>query len=94
MKVLHNSCNTVTCTLPDMSTLSPQASGVHIRQSTCACVTSITYMHSPLGTACPRASCVYISIAKHSCLCYNLYIYTYIYIYIYIIYIIYIHVYI
>ena len=48
MKVLHNSCNTVTCALPDMSTLSPRAcgpwaSGVHIRQitSTHACVTTI-----------------------------------------------------
>ena len=41
MKVLHNSCNTVTCGLPDMSTLSPQSSGVHIRQTTCACVTTI-----------------------------------------------------
>ena len=28
MKVLHNSCNTVTHGLPDMSTLTPQASGV------------------------------------------------------------------
>ena len=46
MKVLHNSCNTITRALPDMSTLSPQAwgapaSGVHIRQSTRACVTTI-----------------------------------------------------
>ena len=52
MKVLHNSCNTVTCALPDMSTLSPQAwgtraSGVHIRQSTCACVTTIKYRIAP-----------------------------------------------
>ena len=31
-EVLHNSCNTGTRGLPDMSTLSPQASGVHIRQ--------------------------------------------------------------
>ena len=34
MKVLHNSCNTVTRGLPDISTLSPWASGVHIRQTT------------------------------------------------------------
>ena len=27
MKVLHNSCNTVTCALPDMSTLGPVALG-------------------------------------------------------------------
>ena len=67
MKVLHNSCNIVTCTLPDMSTLSPRASGVHIRQSTCACVTTITYMHSPSGTVCPRASCVYIRQSTLAC---------------------------
>ena len=43
MKVLHNNCNTVTHGLPDMSTLSPRASGVHIRQTThaCTCVTTI-----------------------------------------------------
>ena len=40
MKVLHNSCNTVTHTLPDISTLSPRALGVHIRQSTHACFTT------------------------------------------------------
>ena len=50
MKVLRNSCNTVTHDLPDMSTLSPwtcgpQASGVHIRQTTCACVTTIKCMY-------------------------------------------------
>ena len=28
MKLLHDSCNTVTCGLPDMSTLSPRALGV------------------------------------------------------------------
>ena len=38
MKVLHNSCNTVTRALPDMLTLSPRASDVHIRQSTHAYV--------------------------------------------------------
>ena len=48
MKVLPNSCNIVTCTLPDMSTLSPRAcgpwaSGVHVRQSTHACVTTIKW---------------------------------------------------
>ena len=46
MKVLHNSCNTVTRGLPDISTLSPRAcgpraSGVRIRQTTRACVTTI-----------------------------------------------------
>ena len=43
MKVLHNSCNTVTCGLPDTSTLSPracgpQALGVHIRQTMHLCL--------------------------------------------------------
>ena len=52
MKVLHNSCNTVTRALPGMSTLSPHArgawaSGVHIRQSTRACVTTIKYRIAP-----------------------------------------------
>ena len=32
-EVLHNSCNTGTCGLPDMYILSPQASCVHIRQT-------------------------------------------------------------
>ena len=45
---LFNSCNTGTCGLPDMYTLSPRAcgpraSGVHIRQATSACVTTIMY---------------------------------------------------
>ena len=45
--MLHNSCNTGTRGLPDMSTLSPRAcgpraSGVHIRQTTRACVTTVT----------------------------------------------------
>ena len=44
-EVLHNSCNTGTHGLYDMYTLSPwacgpQASGVHIRQTTHASVTS------------------------------------------------------
>ena len=51
MKVLHNSCNTVTCGLPDMSTLSPQALGVHIRQTTCVCVTTIKYRIKLTGRA-------------------------------------------
>ena len=45
--MLRNSCNTGTRGLPDMSTLSPrahgpQASGIHIRQITHACVTTVT----------------------------------------------------
>ena len=45
-EVVHNSCNTGARGLPDMYTLSPracgpQASGVHIRQTTRACVTTI-----------------------------------------------------
>ena len=49
MEVLHNSCNTITHALPDTSTLNPracgpQASGVHTRQSTRACVTTINYI--------------------------------------------------
>ena len=39
--VAYNSCNTGTHGLPDMYTLSPRALGVHIRQTTCACVTTI-----------------------------------------------------
>ena len=41
LEVLHNSCNTGTHGLPDMYTLSPRALGVHIRQTTRACVTTI-----------------------------------------------------
>ena len=46
--VLFNSCNTGTSGLPDMYTRStraagPRASGVHIRQATSACVTTIMY---------------------------------------------------
>ena len=49
VKVLHNSCNTVTRALPGLSTLSPRAAGpraegVHIRQSTRACVITINYI--------------------------------------------------
>ena len=44
--MLHNSCNTGSCGLPDMSTLSPRACGPralggHIRQTTRAHVTTI-----------------------------------------------------
>ena len=42
-KVLFNSCNTGTSGLPDMYTLSPRASGVHIRQAASACITTIMY---------------------------------------------------
>ena len=43
-KVLtFNSCNTGTRGLPDMYTRSPRADGVHIRQATSACVTTIMY---------------------------------------------------
>ena len=46
IEVLQNSCNTGTRSLLDTSTLSPwacgpRASGVHIRQITCAHVTTI-----------------------------------------------------
>ena len=42
--MVHNGCNMCTHGLPDMYTLSPhsQASGIHIRQTTCAHVTTIT----------------------------------------------------
>ena len=30
MKVLHNGCNTVTCALPDMSTIGPVALGLRV----------------------------------------------------------------
>ena len=39
IEALHNSCNTGTRGLSDMSTLSPHASGGHIRQTTRAHVT-------------------------------------------------------
>ena len=41
----HNSCSMCTCGLSNMYTLDPQASGVHIRQTTGAHVTTIiTYV--------------------------------------------------
>ena len=49
-EVKHSSCNTGTRALLDMSALPlgaahPWASCVHIRQCTCASVTTITYIH-------------------------------------------------
>ena len=41
--MLHNSSNMGTCGLPDMYTLCPRPSGVHIRQTTRAHVTTIKY---------------------------------------------------
>ena len=41
MEVLHNSCNTDTHNLPDMYAHNPQALDIHIRQITCAHVTTI-----------------------------------------------------
>ena len=48
-KVLHITCNMGTRDLPDMYALSPRACGsralgIHIRQITCAHVTTITYV--------------------------------------------------
>ena len=43
--MLHISCNIGTRDLPDMYALGPRALGIHIRQITRACVTTITYMH-------------------------------------------------
>jgi len=67
--VLHNSCNTGTHGLPDMSTLSPRAcgpraSGVHIRQTTRACVTTVTYTISTTMHACGKT---YNFIVNNKC---------------------------
>ena len=40
--MLHISCDIGTRDLPDMYALSPRALGIHIRQITCAYVTTIT----------------------------------------------------
>jgi len=43
LEVLRNICNMGTHDLPDMHVRSPQALGIHIRQITCAHVTTIKY---------------------------------------------------
>ena len=42
LEVIHNTCNMGARDLPDMYVLSPQASGIHIRQIPHAHVTTIT----------------------------------------------------
>ena len=42
--MLHITCNMCTRDLPDMYALSPQASGIHIRQIPRVHVTTITYI--------------------------------------------------
>ena len=43
--MIHNSCNMAIRDLPDMYTLIPRASGIHIRQIPHGHVTTITYEH-------------------------------------------------
>ena len=58
MKVLHNSCNTVTCALPDMSTLSPRpaALGLWVYISGRALVPVLQLLNVTLTytVSCPR----------------------------------------
>ena len=60
-EVLHNSCNTGTRGLPDMYTLSPWALGVHIRQTTPACVTTIKCL--AIGRSCSWIILHYFAIS-------------------------------
>ena len=90
MKVLHNSCNIVTSALPDMYTLGPAALGLWVYISGRALVPVLQLLNVSLITAGTRAlpdvytlalgcaaplGVVCIYQAKHSCLCYNLYIF-------------------
>ena len=69
MEVLHISCNKYTRNLPDMYALSPQASGIHIRQIPRAHVTTYTYIYKGSAYLKERYidAVVYISCTESPC---------------------------
>ena len=85
MKVLHNSCNTDTSALPDMSTLSPWASralGVYIRQSTCACVTTIKCEYIRMYVCTYVAMYIHTYVCIYACMYVHMYICMYVRVYV------------